>query len=74
MLGAGPYCAYRVIFSVGTNVYPGGKETPVPLAKVFQPKNTPGDLDSEPVLEAIVISPVPVEEGGTVPEVPVFEL
>ena len=26
------------------------------------------------MLEAIVISPVPVDEGGTVPEVPVFKL
>jgi hypothetical protein len=62
------------MFSVGTNVYPGGKATPVPLANVFQPKNTSEDFESEPVLEAIVISPVPVDEGGTVPEVPVFEL
>ncbi|CAB4660448.1 unannotated protein [freshwater metagenome] len=62
------------MFSVGTNVYPGGKETPVPFANVFQPKNTPGDLESAPVLPAIVISLVPVDEAGTDPEVPLFEL
>ena len=46
----------------------------MPLAKVFQPRNTSGDLERAPVLAAIVISLLPVDEVGTVPEVPPFEL
>jgi hypothetical protein len=59
--------------SVGTKVDPDGNETPVPFAKVFQPKKMLEPCESDPGFPATVNAAVPVVGEGTAP-VPEFAL